>query len=253
MKDIESLIHSPRFPKNSVRFPETCVPMEGAHVRSIPNLLWVFLIAAADCRAQWVPTQGPPGHTVSAMAAKGKTVFAGTLDEYGLFSSMGTGEPWTPINGFGTGEIMSLLLSGSQLFAGSSDGLFRTTDNGGTWTGSNQGLTPHRIACLVAGGEYLFAGTDSGVFRSGDSGVSWSALGNDIGKPSVNAFASRPFFLFAGTQTQGVYRTVDNGDSWATVGVGWTGGTVLSLAGRGLVCLRRNRQQRRLPSLSRRR
>ena len=67
----------------------------------------------------------------------------------------------------------------------------------------------------------IFAGTFSGVFRSTDDGASWTAVNNGLDWPFIDALAvNADGILFAGTtEGGGVYRSTDNGGNrgpWST-------------------------------------
>jgi hypothetical protein len=78
-----------------------------------------------------------------------------------------------------TETIVTALISDSSgtVFAGclyGSSGVFRSTNNGETWTPINEGLTSTNIQALAINSNGLiFAGTQgSGIFRSTDNGSS---------------------------------------------------------------------------------
>ena len=69
-----------------------------------------------------------------------------------------------------------LLSSGKNLFVGNSSGVFRSTDDGGSWMTMNTGLTDRHITTLTISGGDLYAGTqEAWVFRSTNYGASWNA------------------------------------------------------------------------------
>jgi len=86
---------------------------------------------------------------------------------------------WRQTSGPEGAAIISLLSDGSKLFAGTyAGGLFRSSNQGESWTALNTGLSGQSVQALVAVGTNLFAGTDGGgVFRSNDQGESWTAVG----------------------------------------------------------------------------
>lgn len=125
--------------------------------------------------------------------------------------------------------VTSLAVSGNYLVAASGStpyGVFRTADNGDTWTQAVSGLGDAHVYALEANGTSLFAGTRSGVFRSNDDGETWSPANNGI--PSLDyakqhtlvlAFAASGTTLLAGTSA-GIYRSADNGTSWDSCNTG---------------------------------
>jgi hypothetical protein len=61
--------------------------------------------------------------------------------------------------------------SNGDLYAGTDRGVFRSTDQGASWTGLNSGMVDtsiHALGIFRAGGsqEYIYAGTENGVYRS---------------------------------------------------------------------------------------
>jgi hypothetical protein len=73
---------------------------------------------------------------------------------------------WVQTNGPYGGMIISFAVSGTNLFAGTGDGVFLSTDNGTSWTIVNNGLTSTNVSALAVSGTNLFAGTASaGVWR----------------------------------------------------------------------------------------
>jgi hypothetical protein len=106
----------------------------------------------------------PSGRTVS-----GSNLFAainvfGILPAGLVFLSTNNGASWTPVNtGLTRGIIVySLVVSGSNLFAGTSGGVFVSTNNGTSWMAANNGLTNTDVHSLAVSGPHLFAGTDDG-------------------------------------------------------------------------------------------
>jgi ligand-binding sensor domain-containing protein len=89
------------------------------------------------------------------------------------------------------------------------------------------------VYCLAAGGEYLFAGTSAGIFRTSDSVISWSAVRNGMAAARVNAMAFAGQTIFAGCYQAGVYRSSDYGSTWIQANSGLTNLNVFSLASFG--------------------
>jgi len=149
-------------------------------------------------------------------------------------------EKWVQTNGIYGGSIWSFAVSGNNLFAGTDgSGVFRSTDNGTSWTAVNNGLTDLYVLAFAvssngADGVTLFAGTNGGggVFRSTDNGTSWTAVNNGL-----DTFSSRLAVigtnLFAGTWRSGVFLSTNNGTSWTAVNNGLTNTRVWALVASG--------------------
>src|SRR5437868_15417813 len=82
---------------------------------------------------------------------------------------------WVQTNIPAKDETECLLVKGTDLFAGTFDGIFRSSDNGMSWVRVSTGLTDPYVRALLESGGNLFAGTESAVYRSTDDGVSWAS------------------------------------------------------------------------------
>ena len=137
---------------------------------------------------------------------------------------------WVQTNGPYGGDVWSLAVSGTNLFAATnSGGVFLSTNNGTSWTAVNNGLTDSDVQSLAVSGTNLFAGTVGGVFLSNNNGASWIEVNNGLTDSYVQALAVSGTNLFAGTWG-GVFLSTNNGASWSAVNTGLTNSLVLSLA-----------------------
>lgn len=58
---------------------------------------------------------------------------------------------WTPTSGPQGADLRGLFVQGSRLFAGTSAGIYVSSNNGATWTLANTGVAPNTTATLAAG------------------------------------------------------------------------------------------------------
>jgi photosystem II stability/assembly factor-like uncharacterized protein len=143
---------------------------------------------------------------------------------------------WQPTNG-PYGDVIGAIVinsSSGHIFVGTrGDGVFRSTNNGTSWTPVNIGLTNTNVMSLAINlSGHIFAGTyEGGVFRSTNNGDSWTPVNTGL---TNNAFSALVINLsghiFAGTTTNGVFRSTTNGDSWIAVNIGLTNDDVFALA-----------------------
>jgi len=139
----------------------------------------------------------------------------------GLLSPAISVAQWVQTNGPYAGRIQCVAVSGSSIFAGTSDaGVFLSTDHGASWTAANSGMESVNIQAFAVRGNDVFAGTIGGVFRSTNNGVSWQASASSSTPYFVMCLAVSGSYIFAGTSDNGVYRSSDNGASWAVVDSG---------------------------------
>lgn len=111
--------------------------------------------------------------------------------------------------------------------------LYRSVDNGASWSVVGAGLTGTvRINALAVAGEVAFAGTDEGLFTSNDGGRSWSAR-VVTPSPRVRCLVVEGQSVYAAASSMGVLVTKDGGRFWKRAGQGLDGMDVRSLATRG--------------------
>ncbi len=156
--------------------------------------LWILVTSAHPLQAQWVQTSlsNPDSDAVSCFAVSGTNLFA--VNDYG--------------------EV------------------YRSTDNGTSWTPVNSGLTNAFVLSLAVSGTNLFAGTvyGAGVFLSTDNGTSWTPVDSGLTNTYVLSLAVSGTNLFAGTfYGSGVFLSTNNGTIWTPVDSGLTNTNILSL------------------------
>jgi hypothetical protein len=103
---------------------------------------------------------------------------------------------------------------GNNLFGGTSNGTFKSTNNGVTWIAANNGIRDKNVFSFTSNHNFLFAGTDTGVFRSPDNGATWQPAYHGIEGKFVYSFLFANGFLFAGT-SGGLYKSSNEGITWS--------------------------------------
>jgi ligand-binding sensor domain-containing protein len=96
---------------------------------------------------------------------------------------------WVQTNGFYGGNISALVTDGINLYAGTVNGVYISTNNGSNWTPINSGLPSGlEISDLAIDGDNLFVGTSGmGIFRTTNNGISWSEANSGLPQ---NAFVN---------------------------------------------------------------
>jgi len=129
-------------------------------------------------------------------------------------------------------SYQSFVAKGTDLFAGTSNGVYRSSDSGATWW-TDVNIVIGSVQALAVCGTYLLAGISDtlgqdGVYRSTDNGDSWNPTG--LISNTVQSFAVIGSQIFAGTRDSGVFRSSDNGTSWVQINNGLTNANVHSFA-----------------------
>lgn len=106
-------------------------------------------------------------------------------------------------------------VNGNNIFAGLTVGVYRSTDNGSSWT--QAGLNTYTINCLAVLGNNIFAGTQlNGLFISSDNGITWTPASLNIS--IVKSLSVNGTDLFAGSGSSGtsggVFKSTNNGVNW---------------------------------------
>lgn len=166
----------------------------------------------------------------------GNNLFAAVFGR-GLYSSVDGGQSWKLENsGLTTPYIFSLAAnSQGDLFAGTFDGqisgisygygVFRSTNDGASWTPMNNGLNASWVNKLAINpvNNDLYAATlnANAVYKSSNNGNSWIPV---IENETANAFAfNNNGDVFAAISNNGIYRSSNNGLEWTSVNSGLRG------------------------------
>ena len=129
---------------------------------------------------------------------------------------------WVQVNNY-SGSIECFAVSDTNLFVGTSNSIFLSTNNGKTWNAVNNGLTSEDITSFAVNGSAIFAATQyNGIFLSTNNGTSWTAVNFGLTNTQLLALAISRTILFAGTYGGGVFRSTNNGTNWTAVITGLT-------------------------------
>lgn len=177
--------------------------------------------------AQWTPCAGTTGLNMQSLGSRGAYAFAGgatgayrSTDGALSFASSNSGNSATgPTRGFAT--------DADYIYTCTNQGVYRSADNGTTWSARSQGLGNLLASGILATQGHLFVVGPSGVFRSDNQGDLWSAAGMvGVDVRCITAIGSA---LFVGTNGAGISRSNDFGASWTAVNTGLSGTNVRAI------------------------
>jgi len=202
----------------------------------ISALLLSFAFFVPESHSQWVRAKGATRQTVLSFVTKGSTIFAGarhgpfpdTTYIGGALRSTDNGATWVTIDsGFVSQTVFSvsvysLLANGDSLLAGTSNGVYVSTNDGTNWKDASTGIdsddASRNVQALLLSGSNLFAGTQNGIFYSSDRGANWvrrdSGLGLNNPSKNVLCMTSIGQVVFASVNTDDIYASSDTGKSW---------------------------------------
>lgn len=128
-------------------------------------------------------------------------------------------------NGPAGQEIGSLAVSGTSIFAGSfANGLYVSTNNGGSWSSVSNGLTgAATVNALLVNGSTIYLGTfASGAYQSTNNGSTWTPVSGISSSAIVYKFAASGSIIAAATDG-GVVISTNGGTTWNTMNNGLEG------------------------------
>ncbi|MBI3811061.1 MAG: hypothetical protein HY283_02480 [Nitrospirae bacterium] len=159
-------------------------------------------------------------------------LYAGTSG--GVYKSINGGMAWREANNgmihVAPGTALSLGVNSlamdpsktTTLYAGTTRGVFKTTDGAVSWTKLQEGIGERFVATVLIHPTVnmtLFAGTQNGVYKTNDGGEHWTGLNNGLSNLSIRSLAMNPKdpgVLYAGTQG-GLFKTTDGGAHWTAL------------------------------------
>ncbi len=205
-------------------------------MKAYPLLSVLLMITALNSSAQWIPTNGP--HIVdinSILIHPNGHIFAagsnGARNNGGIFRSTDDGGTWTR-EAYLFPRTLAVTRQGNILAGLAGSGIVRSVDDGGTWTPMDSGIAASSdiSALLVTRTGDILAAAGQGIYRSTDDGLSWNNSGSGVYQ-GTNALATDSNGnIFAGTYLGGVYRSTDGGATWVQAISGLTGAVIWSLA-----------------------
>jgi photosystem II stability/assembly factor-like uncharacterized protein len=209
----------------------------------------------------------PSNITVYALAVSGNNIFAGTTGGSptgpgGIYLSTDNGASWALSNNglkyihgitppitsssknissqFKTNKfsllpmrptVYALTVNGNNIFAGTTEGVYISSDYGADWSLVTDGLIyGEYVYSITIGGDNIFAGTSGGVYLSTNNGVLWTEVIDGLPSNSpVNALFISGKNILAGTGG-GIYLSTNNGSYWSDANKGLTATKINTLA-----------------------
>ena len=130
------------------------------------------------------------------------------------------GQSVTPKNsGVASGLLYSLVVGNGILYLGTEIGVYRSGNDGNSWTLANKGLGYQPINALENDGDVLFAGSDGGVWQSNSYGLRWLPIG--LNEYLIQDLVKANGILYALTQGNlklNVFQSADGGQNWVPTG-----------------------------------
>jgi photosystem II stability/assembly factor-like uncharacterized protein len=174
---------------------------------------------SSDGGASWehdTLAQGTRGWAVAFDGVDSNRVYVGGDSAYSyaaLLITTDRGATWTMSHSGLVGTVNVLLTvpgNGQLVYAGTNNGVFRSTDAGATWSATTLTQQVRTLVLDRASPANIYAGTyGAGVYVSTDGGSTWSAMNDGLTCNKVLSLDLRSSdgVLFAGTEGGSVFRT----------------------------------------------
>jgi photosystem II stability/assembly factor-like uncharacterized protein len=152
-----------------------------------------------DHGATWIKKPAGISPAIRSVYSDGVNIYLETWS--GLFRSTTNGDSWEKISsGLSNESIECLINIGDVLFAGTSEGLYKTSNGGATWELSLDGPA----YTLAARGTDLFLGSNHGnIFFSSDLGETWTDISGGLPDALVTAIDFTDSFILSGSSYAG--------------------------------------------------
>jgi len=184
----------------------------------ILNMILFVILFSAVSIAQWARTNGPEGISINSLTNIGNIIYAGTETDGVYASTDEGVTWFALNNGIKTKSISVITSINNTLLAGTyENGIIHSTDGGQTWLAPSNYSGAFVISMIVKN-QYVFAGTSEGLLRSSDNGITWEKLSSFPHFTTADAICSTGDKLIAGGSSIQSYASTDNGDTWYTIG-----------------------------------
>ncbi len=204
---------------------------------SLSVLLAFTLVVSTSCKknnsgnngqgslaGSWQQTNGPCNGMIQSIAITGNTVFAGA-DQEGMYISPDLGKSWSQVtNGTPPWSSPSSTVIHHDTILAVGDGLFRSTDQGLTWTRLGQDVITCCEKTIAWSGNMIVVNTYNygPLFISNNNGVTWTEIGGSLPSDNFTGVTILSHDIFVATYQHGVFKSTDNGQTFIASNNGLT-------------------------------
>ena len=128
-------------------------------------------------------------------------------------------------NGPDGGFVSSLAIDPANpgtIYAGTSEGVFKSTNGGGNWNSSVAKDYVSGLAIDPKTPMTLYAASEDGVSKSTNGGTSWSVISSFQHVTAVGIDPTNPNIIYAASIFDGVFKSTNSGGTWFSIGLSET-------------------------------
>ena len=187
-----------------------------------------YVFRSIDFGASWNTLTNLPYAGGWSFAFSDSILVAGSFG-WGIYLSSNLGNTWiVSDSGIAQNEnVHTLLKHKSFVFAGTADymttnGIFRSSDNGQSWIAVNTGLPSTGFPALASNGQVIYASTGEfgEVYSSTDDGMNWFSVSNGLPGLGIVSLAAHGSKVYAGTldyYDSEVWYSSNSGENWTNI------------------------------------
>lgn len=181
--------------------------------------------------SQWEQSSGTEGLDMQAVISMGETSFAG--GQTGTYKSTNDAESFYSSNtgNDDNGPTRGFTYDNQYIYTCTSQGVFRSSDNGESWIPKNTGLNNLLSHGIINTGSLLVHVGPGGVSISNNQGENWVPAG--LTGTDVRCVTHIQDTLFVGTNGQGLYKSTDWGSSWTAINNGSSSSNFRAIESKG--------------------
>jgi len=103
----------------------------------------------------------------------------------------------------------NIIIAASWLY-----GVMKSSDGGISWVENNNGILNKEANNIISLKNEIFVGTSNGCYHSSDNCQKWNHFDEGIAGIVPNGITVNDGYIFVGTQENGIFRSSDKGKSW---------------------------------------
>ncbi len=180
--------------------------------------LILFSCFSYSAFGQWQQSVGTAGLNMQSLLTNGVYNFAGGATGAYLSTDSSVNYIYSNSGNDAVGPTRGFTKDNNYVYTCTSQGVFRSSDNGATWISRSIGLTNLLTHGIIKTSSYLFVVGPAGVFKSTDQGDNWSSTG--LSTNDVRCITAIQDTLFVGTNGVGIYKSIDWGANWTAINNG---------------------------------
>lgn len=133
--------------------------------------------------------------------------YVATANE-GVFVSTDNSVTWDRHgSGFPSTRLNCLLMFGTTLYAGTSEGVYALHHDQVSWTPCNDSISNYRyIYSMASNKRHLFAATVKDIMKFNSDDATWAFVSGNLPVSDVNSIAVSDTFFYAASATSGIWR-----------------------------------------------